>query len=71
MSNQPAQRFRIGYVTATVWKNDGRDRSFYTVEVSRAYKDGDDIKNTTALNQGDLLNAARVLERAENWISEQ
>lgn len=72
MANAPAKKFRIGFVTATVWKNDGTDKSFFTVEVSRSYKDGDgEYKNGSSLNHADLLNAARVLTRAEAWISEQ
>jgi hypothetical protein len=66
-ANQPANKFRLGYVTATVWKND----DFYSVVLERSYKDGDDWKSTDQLNAGDLLNAAKVLERAEAWISEQ
>ncbi len=36
--NKPAAKFRLGFVTATVWKND----DFYNVVLSRSYKDGDD-----------------------------
>jgi len=66
--NQPAAKFRIGYVTATVWQN---DNGFYNTELARTYKDGGDYKETSSLGHGDLLNAAKVLERAEAWISEQ
>lgn len=63
--NQPAAKFRLGFVTATVWKND----DFYNVVVSRSYKDGNDYKETDQLNTGDIMNAVRVLERAEEFIS--
>jgi hypothetical protein len=63
----PAHKVRIGNVTATVWKND----NFYSVNLGKAYKDGDEWKNTDSLNHGDLLNAAEALKRAEAWISEQ
>jgi hypothetical protein len=66
-NNQPVQRFRIGAVTAAVWKND----SFFSVTLQRSYKDGDEWKNTDQLGPGDLLNAAKVLTRAEAWIAEQ
>jgi len=66
-SNQPVQRFRLGSVTAAVWKNG----DFHHVTLQRSYKDGDDWKNTDQLGAGDLLNAAKVLERAEQYISEQ
>ena len=70
-NNQPAAKFRVGFINATVWKNnsDGGN-SFYTTVLSRSYKDGDDWKQTNNLNQGDLLNGAKVLERAEDWIAQ-
>ncbi len=66
-ANQPAAKFRIGFVTATVWQNE----RFYNVVLSRSYKDGEDYKDTDQLGAGDLLNAAKVLTRAEEWISAQ
>lgn len=65
--NKPAAKFRIGYVTATVWRNE----DFFNVELTRSYKDGDDWKSTTSLGGGDILNAMKALERAELFISEQ
>lgn len=65
-ANQPAAKFRLGNVTATVWKND----KFYNVVLTKTYKDGDEYKDTDQLGHGDLLNAAKVLERAEAFISD-
>jgi hypothetical protein len=64
--NQPAAKFRLGYVTATVWKND-----FFNTVLSKSYKDGEDWKDTDQLGTGDLLNAAKLLQRAEEFISQQ
>ena len=70
-ANQPAAKFRLGYVTATVWKNQGTgDREFFSVEVSKSYKDGDEWKDTSSLGQGDILNAVKCLERAEQFIAD-
>jgi hypothetical protein len=66
-ANQPAAKFRVGYVTATVWLND----KFYNVVLSKSYKDGDEYKDTDQLGHGDILNAVKVLERAEEFISQQ
>ena len=72
MSDKPAKKFRIGFVTATVWANTKDDRTFHTVELSNSYKDdGGEWRNSASLNHHDLLNAARVLTRAEAWVSEQ
>ncbi|WP_392338314.1 hypothetical protein [Loktanella salsilacus] len=66
MTNQPAHKIKIGLITATIWDNDG----FHSVDVTRSYKSGDgDWKNTASFAQGDLLNLAKVAERAEIWVS--
>jgi hypothetical protein len=62
----PVSKFRVGNVTAAVWKNDG---GFYSVTLQRSYKEDDEWKNTDNLGHGDLLNAAEVLMRAEEYIS--
>lgn len=66
-ANQPAAKFRLGYVTATVWKND----QFFNVVLSKSYKDGEEWKDTDQLSAGDLLNAAKVLTRAEEFVAAQ
>jgi hypothetical protein len=65
--NQPAAKFRLGFVTATVWQNG----DFYNTVLSKTYKEGEEYKDTDQLGTGDLLNAAMLLQRSEQWISEQ
>ena len=67
MAKQPVVRFRIGLVTATIWLND----KFYSTVLSKSYKEGADWRETDQLGHGDLLNAAKVLHRAEEFIAEQ
>ena len=68
MADKPVKKCRLGYVTAAVWKND----DFYSVTISRNYKDGDgNWKSTDSLGHGDIMNAITLLERAEAWISKQ
>lgn len=67
-ANQPAAKYRLGYVTATVWKND----DYYNVVLSKSYKDADDKwQDTDQLGSGDIMNAVRVLQRAEEYIASQ
>jgi len=66
-ANQPAAKFRLGNVTATVWLNN----EHYNTVLSKSYKDGDEWKETDQLGTGDLMNAVRVLQRAEEWINGQ
>ena len=68
MANQPAKKFRLGLITATIWSNEG----FYSVDLSRSYKtDTGEWRNTTSFHHSDLLNLARCAERAESWIGRQ
>ena len=69
MADKPIKKFRIGFVQAAIWRNDGTNSAFYTVTLQRSYKDGDEYKNTEQLGSADLLNAAEVLKRAESYIS--
>jgi hypothetical protein len=66
--NQPDFKVRIGFVSAAAWKNQS---GFYSIKLSRSYKDGDDIKDTDQLGHADLLNGAKCLERIEAMISDQ
>lgn len=63
----PVQKFRLGSVTASVWKNG----DYHSVTLQRSYKEGEEIKNTDALNPGDLLNAQRVLGQALDYVQAQ
>lgn len=68
MSNQPVQKFRLGLITATIWKNEG----FYSVDLSRSYKnDQGEWQNTSSFHHSDLLNLSKCAERAETWIGRQ
>lgn len=72
MSDKPVKKFRIGYLSVTIWKQEVEGgKPFYTVELSRTYKDSSgNLKNTSSLNHDDLLNAAALLKRAELYLAE-
>jgi len=61
----PVKKCRIGNVTAAVWKSNGG----YSVTLQKSYKADDEWKNTDSLFHGDILNAMKVLERAERYIA--
>jgi hypothetical protein len=66
MSKQPAQKLRLGLITATVWDNDG----FYSVDLSRSYKDNQgQWQSTSSFGHADLLNLSKCAQRAEHWIA--
>ena len=70
MADKPIKKFRIGFIQAAVWKNDGTNNPFYTVTLQRSYKDDNgQLQNTEQLGAADLLNAAELLKRAEQHIA--
>lgn len=73
MSDKPVKRFRIGFVEASIWRNETNgDRKFYSVKISRSYKDDDgNYQSTDSFGHGDLPALERVTARAETWISNQ
>jgi len=63
---QPVKKFRIGNVTASVWKN----ADFFNITIQRSYRDeAGEWKNSDSYGQGDLLNLMKVVERAEAFVN--
>lgn len=67
----PAKKFRIGYLTSTIWTNDGSNSKYFTVDITRTYKDGEELKNTPSLGHADIANARELLRLAGDWIMTQ
>ncbi|MBR9676969.1 hypothetical protein GOV04_02415 [Candidatus Woesearchaeota archaeon] len=74
MNNQPEKKFRIGSISATIWKNSalnkqGEETSFNTISIERGYKDkNDEWQSTNSLRVGDLPKAELVLKKAYEHI---
>lgn len=72
MSNAPVKKFKIGLVTAAIWKNEAGDKTFYTVTLQVGYKDAEGKwQSGDNLNADQLLNAAWCLTKCNSWIAEQ
>ena len=72
MSDKPVKKFRIGLVTATIWKQGVEGgKPFYTVNFQRQYKNSaGEWQAGDSYNQDDLLNLAKLAERAELYLAE-
>ena len=68
MSNKPAHKIRDGLLAVTIWENEHDGKSYYSVDLTRSYKDGDDWKESKSLSAHDLLKAANLINQAYNWI---
>ncbi len=50
----------------------GENGNWYSVQIKRSYKNGDDQwRDTDAMGYDDVLTAAKLLDQAHTWITEQ
>lgn len=71
--NRPVHEIRMGKIVATAWRNVAADGvAWYSVSLSRLYKDKDDAwKKASSLGVDDLLVAAQVLTAMRWWVAAQ
>jgi hypothetical protein len=73
--NGPEKKFKAGPVSATIWKNevknkDGEKGAYYSVTIDRSYKDKSDKWQTTnSLRINDLPRAGLVLDKAFEYLT--
>ncbi len=66
---KPAFEARLNHLRATVWENRKDGASWYTVNVTRRYRDGDQWKDASSLNGlADIVLAREALARAADFI---
>jgi hypothetical protein len=72
MTTAPAHKIRIGNISAIIWRNTGDKSNWYSVQIKRSYKNGDDQwRETDAMGYDDVLTAGKLLDQAHSWITEQ
>jgi hypothetical protein len=69
-SNAPVHTVRLGRIQAAVWANNGDNRTFYNVTITRSYKEegSDDWKDSDSFGRDDLPLVAKVADMAHTWI---
>jgi hypothetical protein len=70
-TNKPAHTLKIGSLYASIWLNTSQQggNSFYMTTIERRYREGNEYKSTGSYNHEDLLNVARLAQRAEEWVA--
>ena len=69
-ANEPVAKVRYGRITAAIWENQGENGTWHNVTLTRSYKDGDKLKDTSSLSGSDLLVGAEALRQAYVRIQE-
>ncbi len=68
MSRAPAHVIRMGFVKASVWKNDTKVGVRHAVTVTRLFKNGDLWQESTRFGRDDLPLVSKVVDLAHEWI---
>ena len=69
--NKPVHEVRLGPIKAAVWANTGESGVWFSVVISRLYKEGDSWKRSESFSRDDLPLVAKVADLAHTWIYEQ
>lgn len=68
-NSKPVDKFNIGSIHASVWKNEGKDGApFYKTTFENRYRQGEEWKTTTSYSQHDLVNLAKVALQAHSAV---
>lgn len=73
-ANKPEKKFSTGVISATVWKNEGKNKNgepvnYRTITIQRRYKDKkDEWQSTNSLRVNDLPKASLVLNKAYEYL---
>ncbi len=72
-NNKPAHQIRSGVIRAAIWLNvsEKTGETWFTVTVTRSYRDKEQLKDTSTFRRDDLLTVSKLVEMAFNWIWEQ
>ena len=65
----PVHEIRLGKIRATIWGNGGDETIvWYSITVTRLYKDGDTWKDTASFRRDDLPIVSKLTDLAYAWI---
>src|SRR5437868_6384325 len=67
-TNRPFKVIRRGLLKAVIWENQTANGPMFSTQLVRAFRDGEDWKESHSLNRDDLLHAAKLLNEADDVI---
>lgn len=65
---KPARKIQHRGIAVTIWKNSGDKGAWYSVTLSRRYKQGNEWKDSSSYDEDDLLLLNELLAEAHGWI---
>lgn len=69
-SQKPITTIRDGRISASVWKNEGEKKSYYSVTFSRVYTDAEGkLQNSSSFSGLELLKLARLAAKTYDELA--
>lgn len=69
LEHRPVHEIKLGRVRASIWANQhDRQDVWYSVSISRIYRDGDEWKTAISFGRDDLPLVSKAAEMAYTWI---
>lgn len=69
---RPAGEIRYGRLKATIWRQESEQGPWYSVVVTRSYKDAQgEWASSQSFGRDDLLVLAKLCDQAHSWIYRQ
>ena len=65
---KPVHKIRAGALEVAIWQREGKNGPFYSVTMSRSYKQGEEWKQADSYDGEDLLLLAKLIDQAHTWI---
>ena len=66
--NVPVQTIRNRRIKAAIWENKGPKGVFYTVTISRSFKQGDQWRDSHSFSHNELLIVAKLMYDAHSAV---
>ena len=70
--SKPEKRFRCGPISASIWAQsktvNGEMVKFYSINIDKAYKDGEEWKHTNSFAAEDLPKVAMLANEAYRYL---
>jgi hypothetical protein len=68
--NKPLKKFYVGNIQIAVWQNTGKNKEFYTVTLSRRFKNAnEEWQNSNSLRVSDIPKAILGLQEAYKQLA--
>jgi hypothetical protein len=65
---RPMQQFRVGSVSASIWKREHEGKIYYSASIDRSYKDGEQWKRSSSFNKDELQTVIDLAIRCQGYI---